>query len=321
MTSLRELKSLYEQGQNITEFLRQERNTPSNTPEIIEIAYDLQTGSYINAMSDPAMAKHKLEYSISIANQILAYDQPSSVLEAGVGEATTLSGVLQSLRKQISQPLVQGFGFDLSWSRVSYAKRWLAQQSLTQVELCCGDLLNIPFRDNSIDVVYTSHSIEPNGGNEEPILRELYRVARKYLILCEPGYELADATAKARMEQHGYCKNLPGISKSLGYEVLEHKLMPCSANPLNPSAITVVRKPQVNDAKAGSAAEATEVFACPQSRTPLVAGEGEFFSPESLTAYPVIGGVPCLRIENGVLASRYEELVAGQRQFSLKRAS
>ena len=32
---------------------------------------------------------------------------------------------------------------------------------------------------------YTLHSIEPNGGNEKPILQELYRVARKFLILLE----------------------------------------------------------------------------------------------------------------------------------------
>ena len=264
-------------------------------------------------MSDPVIAEHKIKYTQTIAEKILQYAQPHSVLEAGVGEATTLSGVLNRLRDQSSNPSLKGFGFDLSWSRVSYAKRWLAEQGLDQVQLCCGDLLNIPFRDNSVDVVYTSHSIEPNGGKEDPILRELYRVARRYLILCEPGYELADQKAKARMDHHGYCKNLPGVAKSLGYEVTEHSLITCSATPINPSAITVIKKADhmsTGDRKTADAKDSgVNVFACPKTHTPLVQGDGVLYSPESLTAYPIIGGIPCLRTENGVLASRYEELV------------
>ncbi|TWT53723.1 Methyltransferase domain protein [Rubripirellula amarantea] len=303
MTSLRELKQLYEQGQNICEYLRRELNVSTNTPEIIEIAYDLQTGSYTRAMSDPVIIKHKTAYTATIAGQILKHCPTlSSVMEAGVGEATTLSGVISLLRMEAGHESLQGYGFDLSWSRLSYARRWLTENNIDQVDLCCGDLLNIPFCDNSIDVVYTSHSVEPNGGNEEPILRELYRVARKYVILCEPGYELGDDVAKARMDHHGYCKNLPGISRELGYDVVDHHLIDCSAIPQNPSAITVIRKPQADSGVSDS------VFACPKTRTPLVAGEGVLYSPESLTAYPIVGGIPCLRSENGILASRYEEV-------------
>ncbi|MGC8667667.1 MAG: methyltransferase domain-containing protein [Chthonomonadales bacterium] len=140
-------------------------------------------------------------------------------MESGVGEATTLSGVLRGLQSEVSS-----FGFDLSWSRVAYAKRWLHSQGVFDTTLCTGNLLHIPFADNSIDVVHTSHSIEPNGGNEEPILQELFRVTRRFLILLEPGYELADDEAKRRMDSHGYCKNLKGIAQSLGYDVLEHRL-------------------------------------------------------------------------------------------------
>ena len=33
------------------------------------------------------------------------------------------------------------------------------------------------------DVVFTNHALEPNGGNEEIILKELLRIANKYVIL------------------------------------------------------------------------------------------------------------------------------------------
>ena len=129
----------------------------------------MQTGSYIEAMKNENIAKLKEQYTTKIANVILSLCKPVSVLEAGVGEATTLSGVLKHLQNEVSS-----YGFDLSWSRVAYAKDWLLELGITNTVLCSGDLFNIPFLDNSIDVVYTSHSIEPNGGNEEPILRELY---------------------------------------------------------------------------------------------------------------------------------------------------
>jgi ubiquinone/menaquinone biosynthesis C-methylase UbiE len=291
-----ELQALYEQGMNITQLLREDKGLQYNTDEIIEIAYDLQTGSYIAAMDDPAMAEHKRDYTSEIAKTILSLCEPISVLEAGVGEATTLSGVLQHLKSTVSS-----FGFDLSWSRVAYAKRWLQRQNVSNATLCTGDLLHIPFADDSIDVVYTSHSIEPNGGNEEPILRELFRVTRRFLILLEPGYELANDEARRRMDFHGYCKNIKGTAEALGYGVLTHKVFPFVSNPLNPTAITIIQK----EVKAGLPAN---ILACPKFKTPLKRIGGMLFSAEALVVYPIVGGIPCLRIENGIFASKYQEI-------------
>lgn len=297
MASPRELKELYEKRQNISAFLREEMGSQENTREIIEIAYDLQTGSYISALNNPVMGKHKEDYTKEICKIIRSLCDPHSILEAGVGEATTFSGVLRNLRKN-----VKSYGFDLSWSRVAYAKNWLSKNGSRDTVLCTGDLSNIPFADNSIDIVYTTHSIEPNGGNEEPILRELYRVAKKYLILLEPGYELADDEVKERMVSHGYCKGLEKISRSLGYDVLEHRLFPYTANPLNPTALTIIRKE-------GVAEEVPCTLACPKWKSELQDIDGMLFSPEAQVVYPVVGDIPCLRIENGILASKYPEIM------------
>jgi len=297
MLTPRQLKTLYEHGKNISEILREELEVDHNTDEIIEISYDLQAGSYTDAQTDGDVAQRKRNYCAEIVRTIRSLCKPNSILEAGVGEATTFSGVLLGFEMPIPS-----FAFDLSWSRVAYARKWLEKAGIRNATLCTGNLLHLPYADNSIDVVYTSHSIEPNGGYEEVILKELYRVAMRYVVLLEPGYELAGDDARRRMDSHGYCKNLTGVSESLGYEVIKHKLFPVTSNPLNPTALTIIRK----DERAPSS---SHVLACPKYKTPLEEVGGMLFSPEALVVYPIVGGIPCLRIENGVFASKYLEIM------------
>ncbi len=301
MTSPRELQKLYQQGVNITQHLRQEQGLERNTDAIIEIAYDLQAGSYIAGMADAQVAQRNKSFGAEIARVILSLCSPSSVLEAGVGEATTLSGVLQALPPQLAS-----YGFDLSWSRTALAQRWLHSQQLTRTTLCTGNLFDIPFANNSIDVVFTSHAIEPNGGKETAILQELIRVAKKYVILLEPAYELASAEARQRMETHGYCRNLPGVAQALGYEVMHHGLFPVCTNPLNPTGLTIIKK--ADNSETVSEITTEHVFACPKYKTLLQKIDGMLFSPEALVAYPIVGGIPCLRIENGIFASHFLHL-------------
>lgn len=297
MITSKQLKEMYENGRNISAVLRKELGVSHNTQEIIEISYDIQTGSYIQKMQEKDYADFKEDYSKELADIILSLHEPKSILEAGVGEATTLSSVLKHLNKSVAS-----YGFDLSWSRAAYAKNWLHSQGINNTLICSGDLLNIPFLDNSIDVVYTSHSIEPNGGQESRIISELYRVTRKFLILLEPDYKFSSQEAKQRMDSHGYCKNLDKVANMLGYNVLRHEPFAYSYNPLNPTAITIISKQ--SDIPASE-----EVLACPKLKTPLIKIANAMYSPDSLTAYPILDDIACLRIENGIFASKYQEVM------------
>ena len=294
--SPKQLKALYEQGENISQKLRDDLGIGHNTEQIIELSYDLQAGSYIDLQSDDRILSNAKKYTsrlVEIITQLNA--SPESILEAGIGEGTTLSRVLNGLNYDKA-----AYGFDLSWSRVAYASRWLKQNNLNNVELCTGDMFHLPIADNAIDIVYTSHAIEPNGGRETEIIKELYRVTRGYLILLEPGYELASPEAKARMETHGFCKNLAGIAEQNGYKVLTHELFPYAVNPLNPTALTVIEKRTAEP-------KPDHIFACPTYKTKLSRYEGVMYSDEALVAYPVLADIPCLRPENGIIASKYEE--------------
>ena len=46
------IKAKYDQGVNIMQELHKEFDVDYNTPEIIEIAYDMQAGSYIDGIDD-----------------------------------------------------------------------------------------------------------------------------------------------------------------------------------------------------------------------------------------------------------------------------
>jgi uncharacterized protein YbaR (Trm112 family) len=284
MISPRELKLMCERGENLTAALRQQAGATANTDEIIEWSYDIQAGSYIQALQKSEYAAIKQAYTGGIA----------SVLTSTLGDVF----------RKLDALGIAFHGFDLSWSRIAFARQWLRQERIPGISLCTASLLHMPYADDSIDIVYTSHSIEPNGGREEPILRELYRVTRRYLVLLEPGYEFASHKARRRMESHGYCRDLPGVARSLGFRIIEHELFSCIANPLNPTALTIIEKLAATPPLANP-------LVCPRFKTPLKEAGGMLFSPEALTVYPIIGGIPCLRLENGIIASRYLEFCDG----------
>jgi SAM-dependent methyltransferase len=294
-----ELRAAYARGENISALLRNQFGTLINTEEFIEISYDLQAGSYIAAMENPAHAAHVQRYSAELAQILSQYGQPTSLLEAGVGEATTMARVIQNYRPSA----LEAYGFDLCWSRVYRAREWLAREGLPHVALCTASLAGIPFADNSFDVVYTSHSIEPNGGREAEILSELYRVASRYLILLEPAYELATPEAQARMRDHGYCRDLCGYARRLNMKVIEYRIFPFVQNPLNPTGLIIIEK---------DVARTTvhPQYQCPKFHTPLQRQGQFYYSPGAFTVYPILAEIPCLRPENSIVASLYSTEVA-----------
>lgn len=295
MKTTRDLKSHYDQGDNISELLRQEYGLNHNTDDIIEISYDLQSGSYIDSLKDPRVREFVSDYTDEVAKTILSLCSPSTVLEAGVGDATTMS----HLCPKLGDDSLQALGFDISWSRVACGQRWLLDSHVNNASLFVGNLFAIPVATSAIDVVYTSHSIEPNGGHEEEIIKELYRITGRYLVLLEPGYEQASEEARTRMERHGYCRNIAETCERLGYRVLKHELFPLCQNPLNPTVVTIIEK------DAGDRPEKGSLLVCPRTKTPLERIGDVYYSAESMLAYPIILGVPCLRRRNGILATKY----------------
>jgi hypothetical protein len=292
--SLIELREAYARNQNITRLLRESTGSATNEQLAIQIAYDFQAGSYIEILREPG-ARAAFEPVVEAMAAVLSALRPRSLMEPGVGECTTLREVLGRLNLPSDVPVL---GYDISWSRVHVGNRYLASAGVS-ARLFVGELEAAPLPDGAIDVVYTSHAVEPNHGREAEILGELYRVANRYLVLFEPGYEFAPAEARARMEAHGYCRGLGEITRGLGWRVVEHRPLGAAANPLNPTAVLVIEK------SASASAVSVPDFACPSCRGRLEHAAGAYFCAAEGLAFPTLRDLPCLARHNAILAGRF----------------
>lgn len=291
------LRRLYAEGRNIMEYLRGPEG--GNDESAILAAYDLQAGSYSAAMRDPAIYQRNLKVTAVFA-RLFERLGGETLLHGGTGEAKTLSHVVEQMARRPRRV----FGFDISLSRLLHGRRYAGSVGMDGIEFFQGSLLNIPIRDRAFDIVFTSHSMEPNGGREREILRELHRVTRRWLVLREPSHELGNPETRAHIEKHGYVRGIPEALAELGYDVVEHDLFGEDENPRNQSALTVIRR---HDEVADDWSRAGHPYASPVSGAPLVATGEAYYSEPDCLVFPVLSGIPCLLAESGVFSSKYLE--------------
>lgn len=285
------LKEKYKQGENLINFITLNYPSAEALKSAINISYDIQSGSYVeNFKRDPAYYEAYLSDYAAIINQL---GPIKNIVEAGVGEATTLLPLLAKLNHKPDQLI----GFDSSWSRISTARKFASDLNTINPLLAVGNLFNCPLKDNSVDLVLTSHAIEPNGGLEKEALIELHRITKKYLVMFEPIYELADQKGKDRMNQLGYVKGLKQTAIDLGYNVIRFELLSYNKDLSNPTGVIVIQK--------NIDSESEEIQFCdPVSKLPLIDSLDCMYNKESGLSYPKIMGIPCLKIENAIVTTK-----------------
>ena len=151
----------------------------------------------------------------------------------------------------------------------------------------------------SIDLIWTSHSLEPNGGREKEALEELFRVARNRVVLFEPSYENNSEEGRMRMDSLGYIKGLPKTVSELGGRLEKMWPLEATGNPLAPTHAYIITPP------IKSAEKPLNEWACPSTGLPMLRREDCFWSDGSKLAYPIIEGIPVLRPEAAILATAF----------------
>lgn len=291
LSVIAKLKEAYSNGENIIQLLKQEN---LNNWESIMISYDFQAGSYTLAAKDNEEYLDK--YTQALADVINNFESDfNSIIEIGVGEATVMNPLINKI-----DPLdkLLKFGFDISWSRIRYAIE-NSKKNSKRINFFTANLFNIPLPNNSVDIVYTSHSLEPNGGKEKEALKELYRIAKKYIILLEPDFKNGSKQAKERMTKHGYVRNLAEYANELGYNVITEEPFKVFINDLNPTGLIVIKKLEDNSSNYPS-------FICPVTQTSLGDYGNVLFSRDAGLLYPIIDNIPCLLENFAVLGLHFE---------------
>lgn len=303
-SSLKTYTEMFKNGININDCLKK-KYPDLDLSKIIEISYDVQTGSYIDfSQKNEVFMRQYAEWIADIVARFIGAER-KSILDAGTGEITTFSFVLEALKHKDIE--IVPYCFDISWSRLYAGKKWIQKKfpNNISVQAFCSNLLHIPLHSHSIDVVITSHALEPNGGKETEILTELFRVSKGWLILCEPSYENNSSEGKKRMEHLGYVKGLPDVIKSIGARLIDVIPFAHSFNPLNPTHAYIIEVPQ--DSCTNALPDVS--FTLPGSDLILERHSDCYYSKNEGLSYPIISDIPVLKKESAILSS-YKNIVS-----------
>lgn len=292
-------RHVYSQGGNVTQALRERFGEKNNTAEIIELAYDLQAGSYIDWCKKNEALKDAFVTEVGAVLDDYLSDG-DTVLDVGSGELTTLSHLIKKLRTKMGDV----HACDISWSRI-YKGRLYAEKiipdHMPHLHLFMADMFALPLPTGSVDVVITSHSLEPNGGKEPELLRELFRICTKRLFLFEPDFLRCCDAGKKRMKEMGYITNLPNAVADQGGKLIARIPLEAISNPLNPTSCFIIEPPQLETS--APLAVGQHCYTVPGSDFSLHREDDFLLSRDSGLCFPVIKEIPALRTACGILAT------------------
>jgi len=291
-----DLRRQYSDGVNIIEYLTHKYSDILSREDIISISYSLQSGSYTKQYSKK---RHTIEYISSVFGDIINNDftESRSILDCGCGEYSTTIDIFSKLL------FVDNFYvFDISLSRLlagsSFCNNLVTEANISNIDCSSikasvSRLDQIPFNDNSVDILITSHVIEPNRGSEKKIIKELLRVAKHGVILHEPDYENSSKQQKERMDRHGYAVNIRGHIQDLGYnfDVIN---IDKHYNPNNTASFTIIKKESNNTCD-------EIVYVDPISKSKLVEKNNFLFSEKRGVLFPIYNRIPILVESQSIL--------------------
>jgi ubiquinone/menaquinone biosynthesis C-methylase UbiE len=290
--TIKYLKYLYDNGYNISTYLMSKEDSTLNSVEAVRIAYDFQSGEYINFyMKDKTYSKN---ISILMHDLIAStFNNITSILDVGCGELTNTMELFKLLDNIKSYHAI-----DCSLSRLIVGREFLRYHDVKiEIELSSCEISCLPYRDNSIDLIVSHHALEPNRGREKEIITELLRVSRMGLVLLEPDYENSSNVQKARMDKLGYIRGLRNVLADFDVEVQSIPVK-FNTNKSNIPSIFVVRKRTIQPAQ-------NICYVDPINHFSLTNIDGYYFSEEQGLLYPIVKGIPNFDSSTAIICSKF----------------
>jgi hypothetical protein len=254
--------------------------------EVISLIYELQSGTYTaDTILYPEYFDKFTDEIVVTLNEFL--DESTLLLDCGTGEGTTFIPVLEKLK------IRNGIGIDSSFSRLTYAQNNALAHSMN-LELAVASMENLPLRSDSVDAVLTVHALEPNGGKEQVMIKELGRVTKKFIFLVEPDYVRANSIQQARMESLNYVRNLEEAIQECGFLLVKKVPIQNNFNLENCASIFVIDTVPSNGNEFLANTRRDIMWVDPVLKDDLATFESGLISEVGLW-YPVIRGIPLLR--------------------------
>ena len=287
-------KSLYTSNINITEYVKK-NEIEVDKSKLIEIIYELQTGNYIKYDNDVANSFLRESYCKFYSNILKLYIRNTfcSIIDCGTGELTTLKRVFNNLEHHDN---IKIHAIDISLSRLHVGKKNWTQNTLDLPCLLCTDFLNLPFCDNSFDMLITNHALEPNRNNEIRIINEFLRVS-PLLILFEPSKKVNSLEGIQRMDSLNFIEEIEDIvSKTNGsIEAIHDVPYEYVANKLNPTRCYVIKR------NCHNGNEIKTQFSFPGTNDKLeLLGNNFLYSELHSSVFPIFEGIPILKINSSI---------------------
>tara|TARA_A100001035_G_scaffold279268_1_gene280198 strand:- start:3686 stop:4687 length:1002 start_codon:yes stop_codon:yes gene_type:complete len=275
------------------------------TPYLVEKQYDDISGNYItdNYYSNKerfCVAHGKIQKKPITENmrlirneirQVLREYEFNNILEIGAGELTTLEDIFNFKKSKIDC-----YGIDLSLNRLVHGVQEFKKRHNTIPYVAKANATELPFADNSFDLVITRHTLEQMPKIFKFSIDEIIRVSKKNIIFFEPSFELGSVTQKLKMLNSDYVRGIPKyLSTKKDLDVKDAYLMKNSANPLNHTACTEIKIKKSDD---NNLNQRTIPFVCPISKEILQVHNDFLYATSSSIAYPIINGIPIIEPSN-----------------------
>tara|TARA_B100001027_G_scaffold163808_1_gene116126 strand:+ start:680 stop:1570 length:891 start_codon:yes stop_codon:yes gene_type:complete len=277
------LKKKIKKGQNIQLYLSK-NHSRFKMDKIIELSYDIQSGSYIHKFkkTNSSHLKKKFKYFLNTIKK--HFSKTRTILDFGTGEMTNLSFFIGQLSQKITY-----YANDISLNRVylgqEFLKKKLKKKLFQKVNVFCSSYDRLPFLDNSIDLVITSHALEPNGKNKRKILNELLRIAKYGIVMQEPHYEIANNTIKKRMNKFNYIK---GIKKYFDKKNGKLSIIENVHKTNKKVASVFFYKKKINKSK-------PKYYVDINTKDNLIRKKNFYYSRKSKQVYPIINNIPVFK--------------------------